>query len=109
MATGNKRRFPFLILFLAMVLASGAVLACSVPVFRYALERWEPSPYVLMVFHRGPMAPADKEPVELIVKGSFDGGGAVLMVTHSAEVAHRAHRTIRLEAGSILSGNTSAV
>jgi len=30
------------------------------------------------------------------------GGGAVLMVTHSAEVAHRAHRTIRLEAGSIL-------
>lgn len=32
-----------------------------------------------------------------------DGGGSVLMVTHSAEVAHRAHRTIRLEAGSILS------
>ena len=31
------------------------------------------------------------------------GGGAVLMVTHSAEVAHRAGRTIRLEAGSILS------
>lgn len=32
-----------------------------------------------------------------------DGGGSVLMVTHSAEVAHRAHRTIRIEAGSILS------
>ncbi|MFH1730904.1 MAG: ABC transporter ATP-binding protein [Planctomycetota bacterium] len=32
-----------------------------------------------------------------------EGGGAALMVTHSAEVAHRAGRTIRLEAGSILS------
>lgn len=75
MAVGNKRRSRFLILFLAMALASGSVLACSVPVFRYALERWEPGPYVLTVFHRGPMTPADKEPVELIVKGSLDGGG----------------------------------
>jgi len=75
LAAGNKRRFPFTILFLAMALAAGSVLACSVPVFRYALERWEPGLYVLMVFHRGPMAPADKEPVELITKGSLDGGG----------------------------------
>ena len=37
------------------------------------------------------------------------GGAAALMVTHSTEVAHRAHRTIRLEAGPILSGNNSAV
>ncbi len=31
-----------------------------------------------------------------------EAGGCVLMVTHSASVAGRAHRTIRLEAGSIL-------
>jgi hypothetical protein len=29
--------------------------ACSIPVFRYALERWEASPYQALVFHRGPL------------------------------------------------------
>ncbi len=32
---------------------SGRASACSVPVFRYALERWEADPYELVVFHRG--------------------------------------------------------
>ena len=31
------------------------VLACSVPVFRYALERWAPDSYGLVVFHKGPL------------------------------------------------------
>jgi hypothetical protein len=34
--------------------------ACSVPVFRYALERWKPSPYQLTVFHRGPWTEAER-------------------------------------------------
>jgi len=87
MAAGNKRRFSFLILLFAMALAAGAVLACSVPVFRYALERWEPGLYVLMVFHRGPMAPADKEPVELITKGSLDGGGNANVWVRTVDVS----------------------
>jgi hypothetical protein len=29
--------------------------ACSIPVFRYALERWAPSSYEVFVFHRGPL------------------------------------------------------
>lgn len=29
--------------------------ACNVPVFRYALERWRPDPYRLVLFHRGPL------------------------------------------------------
>ncbi len=33
--------------------AAGAALACNVPVFRYALERWPPDPYHLAVFHAG--------------------------------------------------------
>jgi hypothetical protein len=27
--------------------------ACTIPVFRYALERWELTPYEILVFHRG--------------------------------------------------------
>jgi len=29
-----------------------AAIACNVPVFRYALERWETDPYEVLVFHR---------------------------------------------------------
>ncbi len=36
--------------------------ACSVPVFRYALERWPPDPYELIVFHRGEL-PGDAQAV----------------------------------------------
>ncbi len=31
------------------------VPACNVPVFRYALERWEADAYQIVVFHRGPL------------------------------------------------------
>ncbi|MDZ7620210.1 MAG: hypothetical protein U1E05_24685 [Patescibacteria group bacterium] len=31
--------------------ATSTVLACNVPVFRYALERWQPDPYHLTIFH----------------------------------------------------------
>ena len=32
------------------------VRACSVPVFRYALERWEPDPYTVLIFHKDPIS-----------------------------------------------------
>jgi hypothetical protein len=32
--------------------------ACTIPVFRYALEKWDLTPYEMVVFHRGPL-PAD--------------------------------------------------
>jgi hypothetical protein len=36
------------------------VHACNVPVFRFALERWRPDPYRVTLFHRGPLADADR-------------------------------------------------
>jgi hypothetical protein len=35
--------------------AVASALACNVPVFRYALERWAADPYLMLVFHDGPM------------------------------------------------------
>src|SRR5947207_2462688 len=29
--------------------------ACTVPVFRFALERWELTTYEILVYHRGPL------------------------------------------------------
>ncbi len=33
-----------------------SALACKVPVFRYALEHWQPDPYLAIVLHRGPLS-----------------------------------------------------
>ncbi|MBI5388221.1 MAG: hypothetical protein HZA90_26450 [Verrucomicrobia bacterium] len=40
----------------ALVLSPGLAGACSVPVFRYALERWSPDAYEAVLFHRGPLS-----------------------------------------------------
>jgi hypothetical protein len=45
---------------LGLVLLGGEARACITPVFRYALERWEPSSYPLYVFHRGPLTTGDQ-------------------------------------------------
>lgn len=34
--------------------------ACSLPVFRYSLERWPADPYHIFIYHRGPLADRDK-------------------------------------------------
>ncbi|MCP4453071.1 MAG: hypothetical protein GY809_16540 [Planctomycetes bacterium] len=40
------------------------LLACSVPVFRYALERWPADTYQYVVFHDGPLSSADRHLLE---------------------------------------------
>jgi hypothetical protein len=40
-------------LLLTLLLLPALAPACAVPVFRYALERWEGDPFQLVVFHRG--------------------------------------------------------
>ena len=43
-----------------LLLVGNSVRACSVPVFRYALERWRSDPYQVVVFHRGKLT-ADQQ------------------------------------------------
>ena len=40
---------------LLFLLLTSWAAACNVPVFRYALERWEPDPFQLIIFHREPI------------------------------------------------------
>ena len=37
------------------------LLACSVPVFRYALEQWPPDNYQLYLFHHGDLNEGERE------------------------------------------------
>jgi len=42
----------------------GAVSACSIPVFRYAMLRWRPDPYEVVIFHRGEFTPTQQPLVD---------------------------------------------
>lgn len=63
----RQPRWWLLILLSSLPLWSpGAVSACSVPVFRYALERWPADDYEVILFHRGPLSAADQKTVALL-------------------------------------------
>ncbi len=53
-------RTRWMVLFAVFALVGGA-LACSTPVFRYAIERWEADPYRLMVFTDGGEMDAEQQ------------------------------------------------
>lgn len=54
--------------------------ACNVPVFRYALERWEADPYQLVVFCDGPLPTTQQTLVQKLEERGADAA-ANLMVT----------------------------
>src|SRR3954463_14976714 len=47
----------------ALALAAGDARACTIPVFRYALERWTASRYEVIVFHNGDLTPSERAAV----------------------------------------------
>jgi hypothetical protein len=47
-----------------LIVVSVAAEACNVPVFRYALERWRADAYRVVLFHRGPLADAERQLLE---------------------------------------------
>lgn len=56
--------------------------ACSVPVFRYALDRWPADAYEVVVFHRGALNGEDQAALSRLVKATpTEGGFANLEVT----------------------------
>ena len=61
----NQRvRLPLVAMLL--VLSSPAADACSIPVFRYALERWAPSPFEVLVYRRGPLNESDRNALRAV-------------------------------------------
>jgi hypothetical protein len=57
------------------ILGGSLASACTVPVFRYALERWESDRLLVVVFHAGALTPAqDLAVAELAQRSSLVGG-----------------------------------
>lgn len=58
------------VLALGVLLGCGIACACNVPVFRYALERWQPDPYRVTLFHRGALTESQRTQLRPLEEGS---------------------------------------
>lgn len=56
----KKTRSPLRFAALAAAVSAISLWACSVPVFRYAMEHWPADAYQAIVFHRGPLSEAQQ-------------------------------------------------
>ena len=70
----------------AMAFAS-AVIACQVPVFRYALERWQPDQYELLVLYDDPLTTDQQAKIESLRRAA----------TEQATLANFAVKSMRLD------------
>jgi hypothetical protein len=68
MVIAVARRVGLWAVLAALLLSALPARACNVPVFRYALERWPADPYEVILFHRGPLDPADKALADALTK-----------------------------------------
>jgi hypothetical protein len=73
----QRLRWPILaVVYFAM---APATPACTIPVFRYALERWELAPYEVIVFHRDALPADDRAALEALPRqGNFTSRSAAV-------------------------------
>ena len=58
---------------LVLMASASLAIACSVPVFRYALEHWRPDAYVAFVFHNGDLTAEQKAVVDSMQPRGAEG------------------------------------
>lgn len=79
----TSRRALFALLLIGL-LPSVPTQACSIPVFRYALERWRPDAYEAVLFHRGPLS---AEAQALVAELRQAGRGRINLKTLTIDLA----------------------
>ncbi|WP_278466691.1 hypothetical protein [Gimesia maris] len=66
---------------LGILFTTTVIWACSVPVFRYALERWPADKYSAVVFHRGGLTPEQQKLIS-----HFDQEGTIAQKSANVEL-----------------------
>ena len=72
----NRKGFVLLMLFGGCAAFPLPAAACSIPVFRYALERWAPDFYEVAVFYRGALSAEDRRRLDGLEERSLRNDGA---------------------------------
>ena len=79
---GRQRSWqPFFAALLALCFSAVYLPACSVPVFRYALEQWPPDNYEAVLFHRGPLSAGQQALAHSLSPDDLSPGSARANVT----------------------------
>ena len=84
------------LVWLALLLGVGLqlpLLACSVPVFRYALERWPPDTYRYVIFHNGPLTPEQQTLVDQLDQIKMLGYGRPTLLGYTVDVSQEIEET----------------
>jgi hypothetical protein len=71
---------------IVLAVAASSASACSVPVFRYALEHWPADPYVAIVFHRGELTPEQQTVVEQLDSKDESGAPIANLVVRTVDL-----------------------
>ncbi len=71
----NRLTIYLIMILLTAVPCTRMVPGCNIPVFRYALERWEPSPYILEVYRDSGFTKQEQLLVDRLKNSSTSGGG----------------------------------
>ena len=70
-----------------VLLGRTEVSGCSVPVFRYALERWVPDAYSVVIFHQGPLTPEQQAQVDRMDPEKMPPGESVNLNVMNVDLA----------------------
>lgn len=73
-------------IFLLLFVFQSSVFACDVPVFRYALERWERDLYKVFILHRGDLNESQAKLAEDLYKSSIGQGGNLNAVSYKVDL-----------------------
>jgi len=69
-----------------VVVVAVQAVACSIPVFRYALENWRPDPYTAFILHKGELNAEQQELVETLQSNNLDGTGSANLVVKAVNL-----------------------
>lgn len=64
------QRMGYLLALVVLVAGASTLHACTLPVFRYALESWEAAPYEVTIFHKGALSEKETSAVDLLRAGA---------------------------------------
>lgn len=96
--------------FLLVICSALDACACNIPVFRYALERWQADQLQLIVLHSQDLTAVQQQVIQEISARSLAAGGTVNMQVQSLDVRHpvpERFRHLQLPAAAAISEPTT--
>ena len=79
-------RKRFLLSFVLLLLHAAVAVACQVPVFRYALENWEPDSLTVAIIHSGPPSNELQGLIDRVEQAASDADSPANVRLHQVDV-----------------------